>query len=94
MIVMSFLRYTPILNLYYQLMGAQIGRRVMLGGPGLLDWDLITIGDDSHLDFGVMVYGSDVRGGMLHLGRTHIGSNSNIGMNTIGRTDVTLNIQP
>jgi len=84
----SFTRFTPLAAWFYRAMGAHIGRDVLLGQglngiPNVYDYDLVTIGDRSCVEMATYVMGSDVRGGMLHLGHTVIGSDSYIGMGTV-----------
>ena len=86
--VMSFLRYTPLLSWFYWGMGAKIGRGVSIGQglygmPCVYDYDLIEIGEGSTIEMMSYVMGSDVRGGMLHLGHTRIGAGCFIGMGSV-----------
>ena len=45
----SYLTGTPLLAVYYRLMGARIGANVYLGNDGCQAYDLLSIGDDSCL---------------------------------------------
>jgi len=94
-IVLCFLRYTFVVNWLFRAMGSKIGKNVLLGQgafgvPCVYDYDMISIGDDTHVDMNCYVMGSDVRGGYLHLGRTHIGKASNIGMGAVVMPGTTL----
>ncbi len=84
----SLLAGTPVMGLYYWLMGAKIGNRVIIDTPHCAVYDLISIGDDSSIGAHSQILGYSISDGMLHLGSISIGSrcfvgiHSTLGLNT------------
>ena len=74
-----YLDGTPFLNLYYNLMGARIGRDVYIASHGLASFDLLTIGDGSSIGLNSSVDGVSVYNGILHLACVTIGSRCYVG---------------
>ncbi len=74
-----YLDGTPIINIYYRLMGAKIGKDVFVGSHGLATFDLLSIGEGSSIGLDTSVDGAWVEGGMLHLGRISIGRGCFVG---------------
>ncbi|MEJ2699633.1 MAG: hypothetical protein P8Z70_08235, partial [Desulfuromonadales bacterium] len=78
---------TPIINLYLRLMGARIGKNVILDSAFCSTFDLISIGDDSSIGSETHYFGYRVEDGMLILGNVDIGRgcfvgiHSNLGLN-------------
>jgi len=75
----QYLNGTPLLNLYYRLMGARIGRNVFIGGHGLATFDLLSVGEGSSLGSDTSVDGSSVVGGMLEIASVTIGCHCYVG---------------
>ena len=82
---LRYLAGTPLLNIYYRLMGARIGRGVYFGANGsrrsngLATFDLMSVGDGSSVGMDTSLDGSFVDGGMLHLAPISIGRGCWIG---------------
>lgn len=74
-----YLDGTPLINIYYRLMGAKIGKDVFLGSHGLATFDLFSIGDGSSIGVDTSVDGAWAEGGKLHLGRISIGRGCFVG---------------
>lgn len=78
---------TPLLNLYLRLMGARIGKNVLLDSAFCSTFDLISIGEDSSIGSETHYFGCRVEDGTLILGRVDIGRgcfvgiHSNLGLN-------------
>ncbi len=79
----SYLTGTPLLTLYYRLMGAQIGTNVYLGNDGCQAYDLLSVGDDSCLGADSHFTGATVEDGWLILGRIEIGQRCFVGTRTV-----------
>ena len=73
---------TPFMALYGRLMGANIGRRVMLDTAGGRIWDLLSIGDDSSIGADTQFLGYRVEQGMLRLDRVDIGARCFVGIHS------------
>jgi non-ribosomal peptide synthetase-like protein len=76
---LRFLAGTPLLNTYYRLMGARIGKGVYFGANGsrrsngLATFDLLTVGDGTSIGMDTSLDGSFVADGMLHLSAISLG---------------------
>lgn len=79
---------TPLMPLYYRLMGARVGRGCTIDTAGCAAWDLISIGDDTSIGADTQLLGCRVEGGMLILGRVDIGSRCFIGIHSALGLDV------
>ena len=76
---LAHLAGTPLLNLYCRLMGARIGKNVLLASESLATFDLLSIGDDSTVGFESTLWGHTVEDGMLILGPIKIGARCAVG---------------
>lgn len=79
----SYLTGTPLLTMYYRLMGSRIGSNVYLGNDGGQAYDLLTIGDDSCLGADSHFTGATVEDGWLILGPIVIGQRCFVGTRTV-----------
>lgn len=73
------LRGTPLLNVYLRLLGARVGRGVMVATTNLNAFDLIAVGDDTTLSVDAQVRPAIIRGGKLVIGEITIGARSVVG---------------
>lgn len=86
---LGYLTGTPLLSLYYRLMGAKIGRNVFLGTEDFAIYDLLTIGDDTSIGADSGALGCTVENGMLIIGpvtigrRCFVGTRAILGENTV-----------
>lgn len=79
----SVFRGSSLLNLYFRLLGAKIGKNVFLNSGSCDAWDLLNIGSHSTISQGVNFSCSSVEGGYLKLRRVSIGENCFVGVNSI-----------
>jgi non-ribosomal peptide synthetase-like protein len=90
---------TPVLPLYYRLMGAKVGPRCTLDTAHCSAWDLVSIGAETSIGSDTQILGYRVERGMLRLGRIDIGAgcfvgiHSALGMNVRMGDDCTLDDQ-
>ena len=70
---LHFLEGTPLLNIYYRMMGARIGRGVYFGAGGMTAFDVVGVGDGSSFGVRTFIDGASVDGGMLHIAPITIG---------------------
>ncbi len=88
MVPTALFQGTPLLNFYYRMLGAKIGKDVFLNSANCDTWDMISIGDGSVISEGVTFSCSSVEAGILKIGpitigeRCYVGNNSVLGMNT------------
>ncbi len=71
---------TPLLNLYYRLMGAKVGRNCVIDTTHCVAFDLIEIGEDTCIGNDTQMLGYRVEDGMLHIGRIQIGKRCFVGI--------------
>ena len=79
---------TPLMPLYFRLMGARVGRNVALDSALVSAWDMISIGDDTSIGADTQLHGTRVENGYLIIGRVDIGSRCFIGAHTALGLDV------
>lgn len=70
---------TPLLPLYYRLMGARVGKGCTLDTADCAAWDLVSIGNDTSVGAHTQLLGTGVEDGMLRLGTVDIGSGCFVG---------------
>ena len=80
---MDFMKLTPLLPLYYRLMGAKIGHRVQVNSIYLADVSLLEIGDDSIVGGDAVLIGHIAEHGVLKLRKTTIGKRVTIGLESV-----------
>ena len=80
---LSFFAGSPVLSLFYRLMGAKVGKGVYFDSIDLTAFDLLSIGAGSTIGRDSSVNASWVDGGMLHLAPITIGENCTIGNRSI-----------
>jgi non-ribosomal peptide synthetase-like protein len=70
---------TPLMPVYYRLMGAKVGKGCALDSALVSAWDLVSIGDDSSISADTQLYGTRVEEGYLLIGRLDIGNKCFVG---------------
>lgn len=73
---------TPLMRVYYRLMGAKVGRDAALDTAQCFIWDLLTIGDETSIGADTQLLGCWVVDGVLVIGRVDIGSRCFIGIHS------------
>lgn len=87
-VAVEYLEATPLLNLYYRLMGAKIGKRVHFRSYNIGAFDLVSVGDDTVLDDATSLLAYTIEHGHIRLApiaigkRCHIGAGSLLQLNT------------
>ncbi len=71
---------TPLMPLYYRLMGAKVGRHCALDTGLCSAWDLISIGDRVSIGADTQLLGAKVEDGYLNLGKVSIGNDCFVGL--------------
>jgi non-ribosomal peptide synthetase-like protein len=71
---------TPLLSVYFRLMGARVGRGCTLDTAQCAAFDLVDIGDDSSVGAETQLLGYRVEARRLHLGRVDIGRRCFVGI--------------
>jgi non-ribosomal peptide synthetase-like protein len=85
-IATPYLAGTPMIRIYYRLLGARIGKRAFIGRSNIDAPDLVTVGDDAILSDYALLATSSVERGLLRLGTARIGDSAFVGsMAVVGR---------
>ncbi len=82
----QFLAGTPIMGLYYRLLGCQIGAGAFVGLNDIDAADLVSIGAGAVISEGAVLATVSVERGLLRIGRADVGENAFLGtMAVVGR---------
>jgi non-ribosomal peptide synthetase-like protein len=87
---LGYLAGTPLLNIYFRLMGARIGRNVHLDSDDFAIYDLLSIGDDTSIGTDSGALGYTVENGMLIIGLVTIGKRCFVGTRSILRENTVM----
>lgn len=79
----ALFRGSPIWTAYLRLTGARLGRRVYVNSLAVIDYNLLTCGDDVVIGDGVHVSGHTVEGGVVRTAPIRIGSNVMLGLGSV-----------
>ena len=77
--ILKFIRSTSLLNLYFKMMGAQIGKGTIINTTRISDCDIITIGNDCIIGGDVVINAHSAERDLLLRERVIIGDNVTIG---------------
>ena len=80
---MDFMKLTPLLPLYYRLMGARMGRAVQINSNYLADVSLLEIGDQTLIGGDAVLIGHIAEHGVLKLKKTIIGRKVTVGLESV-----------
>lgn len=81
---------TPLINLYYRLLGAKIGANCYLGAGAVGVYDTLTIGENSSIGYDVRMLGFQVEDGWFNIGAITIGRHCFIGSRSVISHDTTI----
>src|SRR5215813_12754400 len=81
----DYLAGTPLLPLFYRLLGSRIGRDVYIGTERLAAFDLISIGDGACVDDDVSLFGQTIEGVELVIGPVTVGRKCYVGTRSVLR---------
>ena len=70
---------TPLMNIYYRLMGAKVGSNCTIGTPVCAAFDLVSIGDNASIGAETHILGYKIENGWLVIGPVSIGEGCYIG---------------
>jgi non-ribosomal peptide synthetase-like protein len=74
---------SPLLNTYYRLLGAKIGKNVYLGNVEIIAADAIFINPNTSINDGASLVGYEIANGRLEIGSIKIGRDCFVGGNTM-----------
>ena len=75
----SYFTGTPILNIFYRLLGAKIGKNVYINAQTASAYDLLKIGNDVSICTDTHMKGYIIKDGYLHIGSINIGNSCFVG---------------
>ncbi len=87
-VAVEYLEGTPLLNIYYRLMGAKIGRRVHFDSYNIGAFDLVSVGailTCLHLGDSTSLLGYTIEEGLIKLARIKVGARCFIGASSVLR---------
>ena len=74
---------TPLMSVYYRLMGAKVGHNCVLDTVQCSIWDCVSIGDDTSIGTDTQLLGYRVENGFLHIGKVEIGDRCFVGGHSV-----------
>ncbi len=86
----AFIAGTPLINIYYRLMGAKIGKNCLINTSTVSIFDQLKIGNNTSIGFESQIPGYKVENGMLNIGSIDIGSNCFVGIQSAIGLDSTM----
>jgi non-ribosomal peptide synthetase-like protein len=82
-LILNHIKGMPILNTFYRVMGARIGRNVLINSSNLFDFDLIEIGDNAFIGGDAVIIGHVGEGGVLRIRPVRIGARCTVGQSSV-----------
>jgi non-ribosomal peptide synthetase-like protein len=82
---------TPLMSIYYRLMGAKVGKNCTIGTPVCCAFDLVSIGDNTSIGADTHMLGYRVEDGWLILGNINIGRDCFVGTHCCLGLNVAMN---
>jgi non-ribosomal peptide synthetase-like protein len=82
-LILQHLRGMPVLNAFYRLMGARIGRNVVMNSCNVSEFDLLEIGDDAFIGGDAVIIGHVGEAGRLKIRPVRIGRGCTVGQSSI-----------
>jgi non-ribosomal peptide synthetase-like protein len=74
-----YLDGTPLINAYYRMMGAKIGKNVFIGEHSLSSFDTLSVGDNTSIGVDTTIDGVTVEDGLLKITPVTIGGDCYVG---------------
>ena len=86
----GFLAGTPLINRYFRLMGAKVGRDSIINTPQCYMFDLLTIGNNTSICSESQLLGYRVEDGLLKIGSITLGDDCFVGISSALGLDTTM----
>ncbi len=83
LVPLRVLRGTPLLAVYYRLMGARVGRDVYMATDNLRAFDMVSVGDEASVGMDAHLMGCSVSDGQLRVAPVTIGDRCNVGARSV-----------
>ena len=82
-LILNHIKGMPVLNAFYRVMGARIGRNVLINSCNLFDFDLIEIGDNAFVGGDAVIIGHVGEKGLLKIRPVRIGARCTVGQSSV-----------
>jgi len=82
-LILDHIKGMPLLNAFFRLMGARIGRNVLINTCNMFDFDLIEIGDDAFIGGDAVIIGHVGERGLLRIRPVRIGARCTVGQSSV-----------
>jgi len=82
-LILDHIKGMPVLNAFFRLMGARIGRNVLINTSNMFDFDLIEIGDNAFVGGDAVIIGHVGERGVLRIRPVRIGPRCTVGQSSV-----------
>ena len=82
-LILDHIKGMPVLNAFFRMMGARIGRNVLINTSNIFDFDLIEIGDDAFIGGDAVIIGHVGERGLLRIRPVRIGARCTVGQSSV-----------
>jgi len=82
-LILDHIKGMPVLNAFFRMMGARIGRNVLINTSNIFDFDLIDIGDDAFIGGDAVIIGHVGERGLLRIRPVRIGARCTVGQSSV-----------
>ena len=82
-LILDHIKGMPVLNAFFRMMGARIGRNVLINTSNIFDFDLIDIGDDAFIGGDAVIIGHVGERGLLRIRPVRIGAGCTVGQSSV-----------
>ncbi|HEY2924872.1 MAG TPA: DapH/DapD/GlmU-related protein [Candidatus Eisenbacteria bacterium] len=82
-LILDHIKGMPILNAFYRVMGARIGKNVLINTSNLFDFDLLEIGDNAFIGGDAVIIGHVGERGVLRIRPVRIGARCTVGQSSV-----------
>jgi len=82
-LILDHIKGMPLLNAFFRMMGARIGRNVLINTSNIFDFDLIEIGDNAFVGGDAVIIGHVGERGVLKIRPVRIGPRCTVGQSSV-----------
>jgi non-ribosomal peptide synthetase-like protein len=82
-LILDHIKGMPLLNAFFRLMGARIGKNVLINTSNIFDFDLIEIGDNAFVGGDAVIIGHVGERGLLRIRPVRIGARCTVGQSSV-----------
>lgn len=82
-LILYHIKGMPVLNAFFRMMGARIGRNVLINTSNIFDFDLIEIGDNAFVGGDAVIIGHVGERGVLRIRPVRIGPRCTVGQSSV-----------